>query len=346
MATLSAAFLAAVALLPRPAFCQAPFYQGKTITVVATTAPGGTGDMRVKALVPFLRKYIPGNPTLVIEYMDGGGGRKGANYLYRNARPDGLTVGALSGGVIALQMMRESGVMYDIDKFNYLGSPESTNHYTIYTRKELGLNSFEKLRAMPGLRIGAQSVGHVSYIAGRLFAHFFGLKDPKFIAGYTAPEVDAALLRGELDARANNAASVLRRNADWFEKGVMNFHAIMEVPKGAKHPRLGHLPEIESFAKSEKEKQLLTVWRVFRLVGTPYVVPPGTPKERVEILQEAMRKALKDQEFHREFYRLVSDEAEPLMPEELAQAIRDAPREAEVTDMLKTLSGSGPLPPR
>jgi tripartite-type tricarboxylate transporter receptor subunit TctC len=278
--------------------------------------------------------------------MDGGGGRKGANYLYRNARPDGLTVGALSGGVIALQMMRESGVMYDIDKFNYLGSPESTNHYTIYTRKELGLNSFEKLRAMPGLRIGAQSVGHVSYIAGRLFAHFFGLKDPKFIAGYTAPEVDAALLRGELDARANNAASVLRRNADWFEKGVMNFHAIMEVPKGAKHPRLGHLPEIESFAKSEKEKQLLTVWRVFRLVGTPYVVPPGTPKERVEILQEAMRKALKDQEFHREFYRLVSDEAEPLMPEELAQAIRDAPREAEVTDMLKTLSGSGPLPPR
>jgi tripartite-type tricarboxylate transporter receptor subunit TctC len=302
--------------------------------------------MRVKALVPFLRKYIPGNPTLVIEYMDGGGGRKGANYLYRNARPDGLTVGALSGGVIALQMMRESGVMYDIDKFNYLGSPESTNHYTIYTRKELGLNSFEKLRAMPGLRIGAQSVGHVSYIAGRLFAHFFGLKDPKFIAGYTAPEVDAALLRGELDARANNAASVLRRNADWFEKGVMNFHAIMEVPKGAKHPRLGHLPEIESFAKSEKEKKLLTVWRVFRLVGTPYVVPPGTPKERVEILQEAMRKALKDQEFHREFYRLVSDEAEPLMPEELAQAIRDAPREAEVTDMLKTLSGSGPLPPR
>ena len=108
---------------------------------------------------------------------------------------------------------------------------------------------------MSGVRIGDQSVGHVSYIAERLFAYFFGLKDPKFIAGYTAPEVDAALLRGELDARANNASSVLRRNPDWLEKGLMDFHAILEVPKGTKHPRLGHLPEIESFAKTDKEKK-------------------------------------------------------------------------------------------
>jgi tripartite-type tricarboxylate transporter receptor subunit TctC len=336
----------AVLLIAVPAFAQAPFYQGKTVTVIATTSPGGTGDMRVKALVPYLKKHIPGNPTLVIEYMDGGGGRKGANFLARNARPDGLTLGALSGGVIALQIMGESGVMYDIDKFSYLGSPESVNHYTIYSRKELGLTSLEKLRAASGMRIGAQSVGHVSYIAGRLFAYFLGMKDAKFIAGYTAPEVDAALLRGELDARANNASSVLRRNPDWLDKGVMNFHAILEVPKGAKHPKLGHLPEIESFAKSDKEKRLLSMWRVFRLVGSPYMVPPGTPKNVVDILQDSFRKALKDPDFHKDFLKLVGDDAEPLMPEELTQAIRDVPRDTEVTDMIKILSGAGPLPAR
>jgi tripartite-type tricarboxylate transporter receptor subunit TctC len=343
---LAAALFSLIVLSTAPAFAQAPFYQGKTITVIATTAPGGTGDMRVKALMPTLRKHIPGNPTLVIEYMDGGGGRKGANFLFRNAKPDGLTVGAMSGAVIALQVMRESGVMYDIDKFSYLGSPESVNHYTIYTRKELGLTNLDKLRAASGIRIGAQSVGHVSYIAGRLFAYFFGLKDPKFIAGYTSPEVDAALLRGELDARANNAASVLRRNPDWLDKGVMNFHAILEVPKGTRHPKLGHLPEVESFAKTENERKLLTMWRVFRLVGSPYIVPPGTPKDRVEILQDAFRKAFKDQEFHRDFLKLVGEDAEPLMPEELAQIIREVPRETEVTDLLKTLSGAGPLPAR
>ena len=338
--------IGALLFVAAPAFAQAPFYQGKTITVIATTAPGGTGDMRVKALIPTLRKHIPGNPTLVIEYMDGGGGRKGANYLFRNAKPDGLTVGAMSGAVIALQIMRESGVMYDIDKFSYLGSPESVNHYTIYTRRELGLNNLDKLRSANGIRIGAQSVGHVSYIAGRLFAYFLGLKDPKFVAGYTSPEVDAALLRGELDARANNAASVLRRNPDWLDKGLMNFHAILEVPKGTRHPKLGHLPEVESFAKSENERRLLTMWRVFRLVGSPYIVPPGTPKDRVDILQGAFRKAFKDQEFHRDFLKLVGEDAEPLMPEELAQVIRDVPRDAEVTEMLKTLSGAGPLPAR
>jgi hypothetical protein len=172
------------------------------------------------------------------------------------------------------------------------------------------------------------------------------LKDAKFIAGYTAPEVDAALLRGELDARANNAASVLRRNPDWLDKGVMNFHAILEVPKGAKHARLGHLPEIESFAKTDREKRLITMWRVFRIVGSPYMLPPGTPKDRVDVLQDSMRKALRDSEFHREFLKLVGDEAEPLMPEDLTKAIKDAPRDTEVVDLLKTLSGADPLPSR
>jgi tripartite-type tricarboxylate transporter receptor subunit TctC len=296
--------------------------------------------------VPTLRKHIPGNPTIIIEYMDGGGGRKGANYMYRNAKPDGLTIGALSGGIVGLQVMRESGVMYDIDKFIQLGTPESTNHYTIYTRKELGANSVEKLRALSGVRIGAQSVGHVSYIAGRLFAYLFGLKQPQFIAGYTAAEVDTALVRGELDGRANNAASVLRRNPDWFDKGVMDFHAIMEVPKGDKHPKLGHLPEIESFARNAKEKKLVAMWRGFRLVGSPYMLPPGTPKDRVEVLQDAFRKTYRDPEFHKDFVKLVGDEAEPLMPEELAKVIREIPREVEVVDLLSSLAGARPLPSR
>lgn len=332
--------------LPAQAWSQEPFYQGKTITVIATTAAGGTGDMRVKGLLPALRKHIPGNPTLVVEYMDGGGGRKGANYLYRNARPDGLTIGAMSGAVVGLQIMGESGVLYDIDKFHYLGSPESVNHYTIYTRGALGLTSLEKLREASGLRIGAQSVGHVSYIAGRLFAYFLDFKDPKFIAGYTSTEVDAALMRGELDARANNAASVLRRNPDWLDKGVMNFHSILAVPKNDKHPKLGHLPEVESFARSDRERRLLTMWRTFRLVGSPYILPPGTPKNLVDILQESFRKAFKDPEFRQGFTKLVGEDPEPLMPEELTQLIRDVPRDAEVKNLLKAMSGAGPLPPR
>jgi tripartite-type tricarboxylate transporter receptor subunit TctC len=343
---ITAAAAVLLAVVPGQALSQSNFYEGKTVTLLATTSPGGTGDLRVKAVMPFLKKHIPGNPTVVIQYMDGGGGRKGTNHLYNSVKPDGLTIGAASGAIVGLKVMGETGVQYDLDKFIYLGSPESENHYVIYSRANLGLDTLEKLRAKPGLRIGAQTVGHVSYIAGRLFAYFLDMKDPKFIAGYTAHEVDAGLLNGELDARANNASSVLRRNPDWLDKKIMNFHSIMEVPLGEKHEKLGHLPEIGTFAKSDKEKRLLQMWRAFRSVGSPYILPPGTPKERVAILEEAMNKTFKDPEFKPYFMKLVTDDASPMNAAELRKVIAEMPRDSETINLVKTFAGAGPLPPR
>jgi len=339
-------FWTLIGLAPSIAYSQDNFYAGKTITLVATTAPGGTGDLRVRAMLPFFKKHIPGNPTVVIEYMDGGGGRKGANHLYNSVRPDGLTIGAAGGAIVGLAIMGEKGVSYDPDKFIYLGTAEHENHAVIYSRRELGLDSLEKLRAVSGIRIGGQTVGHVSYVAGRLFAYFLDMKEPKFVVGYSAPEVDTALLAGELDARANNATSVLRRNPDWLDKGLMNFHAIMEAPLGDKHPRLGHLPEIGGFARNEREKKLLSVWRAFRGVGSPYILPPGTPKERVRILETAMLRTFKDPEFRPYFQKLVSDEASPLGPAELGKVVAEIPRDTETLGLLKKLSGVAPLPAR
>ena len=334
------------AIAAERAFAQAAFYQGKTVTIVAGSAPGGIGDNRVKALAPFLKKYIPGNPAIVVQYMDGGGGRQVGNHVYANARPDGLTIGAFSSGTISLNLLRESGVLYDIDKFIYLGSPESDSHVVFYTRKEAGFGSVEKLRAASGIRIGARPVGHSAYIASRLFAYFLGLKEPKFIPGYGAPELDVALLRGEVDGRANTATSVWQRNPDWVEKGLMDFHAILNAPKGMTHPRFPQLPDVETFAKSEKESRLIGLSRTLRLTGSPFVLPPNTPKDRVDIVQEAMRRTFKDAEFHREYRKVVGDEASPMAPEDLAKAIRDTPRDPELIEWFKVFSGAGPLPSR
>jgi tripartite-type tricarboxylate transporter receptor subunit TctC len=329
------------------AFSQTPFYQGKTITVVSGVAPGGSGDIRIRALLPFLRKYIPGNPTLVVENLTGAGGRKAANHLYSNARPDGLTIGVLAATAIPLEVLKESGVMYDSSKFIYLGASEHAFHTTFFTRREAGFGNLEKLRTAPGLRVGGLTVGHTNYVAARLFAFLLGLKDAKFITGYSGTaDVDGALLRGELDAAANGVTAITRRNPDWIEKGLMDFHAIINLPKEAKHTLLGHLPEIESFAKSPREVKLLTTWRAFRLVGSPYVAVPGTPKDRVQILEDAMRKALQDPEFHREYKRIVGDDVEVVLPEQLTKEIREMPRDPEVIDLLKGLAGGGPLPAR
>jgi tripartite-type tricarboxylate transporter receptor subunit TctC len=335
-----------ICLFPALVFSQAPFYQGKTIIVIQGRDPGGTGDLRVKAVTSFLPKYIPGNPLVVHEYMPGGGGRKATNHIYRSARPDGLTIGNMSSAMVSLAILGESGVLYDIDKFHYLGSPYSTYHAIFVTRKEAGLSSIEKLQAASGIRVGAQSVGFSTYNEGRLFAYILGLKDPKFIAGYAGQEIDQALMRGEVDARATAADSVAQRNRDWLEGGLVDFHAILEIPKGDKHPQFKQLPELESFARSDRDRKVINLSRAFRVAGGPSVLPPGTPKDRVAVVQEAFRKTYKDPEFLREYKKLTGDEASPLLPEDHEKVIKEIPREPEIIELYKKIAGAGPLPPR
>jgi hypothetical protein len=156
-----AAIVFSPGVFPVPGFSQAVFYQGKVLKII-NNDPGGVVSLRVKTVAKYLSKYIPGNPTIIVEIIDGGGGRRAANHVFQNAKPDGLTIGALSGSVVGLQVMRETGVMYDIDKFIHLGTPISEKHNVIYTRSVLGLNSLEKLRAASGVKLGAQEVGGAS----------------------------------------------------------------------------------------------------------------------------------------------------------------------------------------
>ena len=138
---------------------------------------GSAGDMRVKN--PAVCEALAGNPTIISEYMPGGGGRKAANHIYRSVKPDGLTLGNLGAGFLSSALLGETGVQYDIDRFVYLGTPYSAAHYLFLAPRDRQLGSLEKLRAAPGIRIGAQSVGHTT-ISGRLFSAA-RLKEPKFI---------------------------------------------------------------------------------------------------------------------------------------------------------------------
>lgn len=326
----------------------APYFQGKTIMLIQGREPGGTGALRTQAVIPFLRKYIPGEPVIVTQFMPGGGGRKTANYIFRNAKPDGLTIGNVGSGLVANAVLGSTGVEYDIDKLIYLGAANSTAQYVFNSMASLGLDNIDKLRAHPGLRVGAQTVGHDIYINGRLFSWLLSLKEPRFVTGYSGPELDLAMMRGELDARANIPDTILQRNPEFVEKKLVNFHAIIQIPKDDRHPHpaFARLPELETFARSEQEKKILTMFRTFRLVGSPYILPPGTPQEPVNILREAMRKTFKDPAFLKEFKKLSADDATPLLPEDQEKAIKDIPREAEIVAIFKRLAGNDPLPPR
>ena len=327
---------------------QAPFYEGKNILLVIGTDAGGSGDLRPRAILPALKKHIPGHPNIVVQYLPGAGGRKAANHVYTTVKPDGLTIGAMVTGMIQGPLFGESDVLYNLDKFIYLGSHARYAPYGFISRKAAGFTSKEKLSAATGVRIGAPAVGHSLYTMARLFAYMFDMKEPRFVTGYTPREVDFALERNEVDARVSVLDSLLTRNAEWFDKDLIHLNATIDIPKDLNHshPRLAKLPEIEIYARSNQERRLIALFRGVRGIGQPFLVPPGTPPDRVKILRDAMRKAFADPEYLKGYEKLTSEPAMPLAPEDFEKQLRELPREAELIDLFEKFSGPGPLPKR
>ena len=124
---------------------------------------------------------------------------------------------------------------------------------------------------------------------------------------------------------------------------MANLHAVIEIPNGKKIPQFTHLPDIETFAKTERERSLITMFRLLRGTGSPYFIGPGTPKDRVQILQAAFRKAYDDPEFEKEYKKAIGDDPSPINPEEYQTAIREIPRGAEIIELYKKFSGGDPL---
>jgi tripartite-type tricarboxylate transporter receptor subunit TctC len=332
--------VALLLLIPNLSFGQKPYYAGKTIAIVRGGGPGGSGEFQSRALMPYLRKYIPGNPTITMEFMNGASGRKAANYFF-TAKPDGLEI-ASAGAMIPGPILGLPGSNYDIDKFPYIGSTETGNPYVFFTSKAANLDSLDKLRRTPGIRIGAHSVGHSVYVTARMFAYFLDFKDPKFVVGFNDPEMDVALKNGELDGRtSSNVDGVLKDLGDRVQ-----FHATISNPKGRFDPRLPGLADLDQFLRNDKERNVIDLLRAFQVPRWPHHLSPGTPPELVQILREAMEKTFKDPGFRQDFMKLMGREPTPLTGEEVQKAVRELPRDAEVIALYKKLADAGPLPSR
>ena len=178
---------------PGLALAQTPFYQGKTITIVQGRDPGGTGDMRVRAMMPFLQKYIPGNPTIVNEYMPGGGSRKAANHVYKS--------GALTGSRSATSALAWFLLLYLESRESYTISTS----LSIWVRPLAAITRFcnpkggwaKQHRKTPSCRreLGSAANPWVSLLTSKAVYSptLSDLKEPRFVTGYGGAELDPAL---------------------------------------------------------------------------------------------------------------------------------------------------------
>ena len=152
------------------------------------------------------------------------------------------------------------------------------------------------------------------------------------------------MLRGELDAIANTD-DFYARSPDWIEKKLVDFHVVMEIPIVLTPPLFSNGPDIEKSAKCDRGRKVLSLFRLLRLTGSPFIIPPATQKDRAEIIKEALRKSFHDPEFVKEYRKVVGEDPTPLLPEENERAIRELPRDAETIESFKKFAGAGALPP-
>src|SRR5437764_12683248 len=123
-------------------FAQANFYEGKTIRFIVGFSAGGGYDAYTRTIARHMGKHVPGNPVFVVDNMAGAGSLISANYIYKAAKPDGLTIGHFIGGLFLQQLLGKPGIEFDAAKFQYVGVPGQDN-FVIGVAKSSGINDVE-----------------------------------------------------------------------------------------------------------------------------------------------------------------------------------------------------------
>lgn len=278
----------------KPALAQDPFYKGKTIRIIVATSAGGGFDTYTRTIARYLGKHVPGQPAIVVENMPGAGHLIGANHMYKVAKPDGLTIGHFHGGWFLYQLFKRPGIEFDATKFEFIGSPIKESRACAFT-KASGITSVERWQASKSpVKLGGIGGGAPDDMA-RMLAATTALPI-QLVSGYKGTsEIRLAAESGELAGGCWTWDSI---RSTWT-KAIQSGEAVVVLQALSKpHSDLPNVPLAQSLAKTDEARRLIQAGvqdpaEFYR----PYVTPPRTPKDRVELLRRAFEATMKDPDF-------------------------------------------------
>ena len=303
-----------------PASAQQPFYQGKTIRIIVGASAGGGYDTYSRAIARHIGKHIAGNPVFVVDNMPGAGFLISANYMYKIAKPDGLTIGHFIGGLFLQQLLGKPGIEFDARKFEYIGVPAQDN-YMLGVAKSTGITSIDQwLSSKTVVKLGGVGVGSATDDIPKVLAAAIGLPI-QLVSGYKGTaDVRLAFASGEVQGLCNSWESF---KSTW-RKELDAGEIVLVLQNVAKpHPDQPKLPLAINYAKTDEAKKLINA--LVHSVGPtarPYVLPPGTPKDRALILRKAFMDTMKDPEFLADATKAKLD-LNPLDGAELEKNVRE-----------------------
>jgi tripartite-type tricarboxylate transporter receptor subunit TctC len=293
---LTLVFLSAALLLWLPAQVTAQdFYQGKTIRLIVGFAAGGGFDTYSRVIARHLGKHIPGNPSIVVENMTGAGSLIAANHIFNAAKPDGLTIGNWIGPLVVQQALGNPAAKFDGRKFGYLGVPVADSGVCALTKASGVTSADDWLAAKKPVKLGGTAPGSTTDDVPKIVAEAIDLPI-QMISGYKGTaDIRLAADSGELDGGCWAWESIKPTWQKGLEEGSVK---ILLQTMTESHPELKHVPLAIKYAKSADARAMLDVVNgPYGQLARPYTVPPGVPKDRLELLQKAFMATMKDAEF-------------------------------------------------
>ena len=276
-------------------FAQGDFYQGKNIRIIVGLAAGGGYDVYARMIARHMGKHISGNSSVSVENMTGAGSLVSANYLYKVAKPDGLTISHFIGGLFLHQLLGKPGIEFDAPKFEFIGTPMQDN-FVLGVARSTGVTDVEKwIASKQVVKFGGIATGTGSDDVPNILKATIGLP-LQLVTGYKGTsEIRLAFNGGEVSGVSiswESAKSTWRKEV---ESGDMT---IVLQGNTKSHPELIKVPVSINFAKTDEARKLMQI--VLQAHGPtvrPFVLPPRTPKDRVQILRKAFIDTMKDPDF-------------------------------------------------
>jgi tripartite-type tricarboxylate transporter receptor subunit TctC len=322
---------------------QTPYYQGKTIRLVAGTPAGSVYDTYARLMAQFLPKYIPGTPNIIVQNMPGVASMVAANYIYSIAKPDGLTIGAIQPALYFDQLVGRKEVQFDWQKFSWIGNT-TVSHHLLYIRADAPYKNIEEIRkSSVAPKCGSEGTASSAYYIPKLLEETLGAKF-NVVTGYNAgTEVDLAVERGEVQCRAFTIAAFFAREPfhTWRKNGFVRVLIQTGKKRDANLLDVPSLHELmDQYKTTDSSRRLANVILAANEIGRPIIGTPGIPAERVKILRDAFSKAVNDRELLEEAKKKRL-ELDPVSGEELQTLANEiVAQPPEVVERMKKLLGT------
>ena len=277
------------------AFAQEPFFKGKTVRIVVAFSAGGGFDAYSRMIARHMGKYIPGNPNIIVENMPGAGGLIAGKHLYNLAKADGLTIGNIHGNLVMGQILGREEIDLDTRKFEWIGVPVKDTGICTFT-KASGITSMEQwMTSRTPVKLGGTAPGDATRDIPKILKVALNLPI-QLIEGYKGgAEIRLAAEAGEAGGFcwAWDAAKALWSNALESGDATVVLQIVLKP-----HPDLPRVPLAIDYARTDEARELIDAGiHKMQVILRSYVLPPGAPKDRVQVLRRAFRETMKDQEF-------------------------------------------------